>query len=402
MDRKSFLLLSSAMLVIWACGEGEILGVENEDELAVNKIVEMEDSLFLKSYIEEACKGSKNKKECATSLYKSSSSKAKSSSSVGKSSSSSSGKSSSSKDGDGKSSSSSGKSSSSGNSSSSSGKSSSSTASSSSQDVPQISGKCVLIKPATVHVGDEIIWNYLPDDNSIESAKYEWQVSNAVEKSIVSGKLEGEGLPEITVVFSTAGKKYGPVLSFGGQDFDCEDLIVYDVGDDPNSSSSGKTESSSSSAPESSSSSKARSSSSSVVEGHCAVNKSQVYVGEEVELYVAGPDGEELSGKYNWFEMDDDAEVVAGERTGKNGSTRITVTYSEAGVKNSQVQYGNQLIICDNDSEGDPLLTVMAKEVSSSSVEVEESSSSEEEEPESSSSKSSSSKGNDPPPVIDL
>jgi hypothetical protein len=61
------------------------------------------------------------------------------------------------------------------------------------------------------------------------------------------------------------------------------------------------------------------------------------------------------------------------------------------------VQFAKQgTIVCDQNSEGDPLLTVLAKAVSSSSEEESEESSSSTSEP-----KSSSSKNNDPDPCPD-
>ena len=380
MDRKklSLLLLSSAMLGMWGCGEGDVFEATDDDELLVSKIEKMDDAEFLQTFIDDYCKG---KKSCEEQFVKSSSSSEESSSSSEKSSSSKS-KSSSSV----KSSSSSAKSSSSVKSSSSSAKSSSSV-SSSSKDAPKISGKCELIKPSEVHVGDAVIWRYLPDDNSVESAAFKWEVSNQIKEGLEDGELEGTGLPELTVTFSTIGKKIGPYLHFGDEGFDCDYVIVVEEGTEP-------VESSSSSAPKSSSSSKAKSSSSSAVEGHCAVTKSEVYVGDEVDWYVAGPDGEVLEGFYNWIDIGTGGEIVAGKQSDRNGSTRITVVYSQTGAKVTHVQFGNQMIDCDY-NEGEDFLVVKAKEVSSSSSsEPEESSSSEEEIIV----KSSSSKGEDPCP----
>lgn len=48
MDRKKFLplLLSSAMVLFWACGEGEIAKATDNDELAMKKIEEIDELEF--------------------------------------------------------------------------------------------------------------------------------------------------------------------------------------------------------------------------------------------------------------------------------------------------------------------------------------------------------------------
>lgn len=344
MDRKRFLplLVSSAMLCLWACGEGEISRAEDADEMAKKIVTEKSDYEFASYYVEYC----KKQKDCKVEFVKSCSS-AKSSSS-------------------GKGSSSSAKSSSSGKGSSSSAKSSSSgKPGSSSSFVPTVSGKCDLVKPSVVHVGDTVIWRYLPNEKSIESDKYEWSVSNEVEKSIVAGELSGIGTPKITVVFKTIGKKYGPELTFGGKEFDCADtVIVVEKSVDPVSSSS----QSSSSAPPSSSS-KPKSSSSSTPEGHCAVSKHKVEVGESVDWYVAGPNEEVLEGKYNWRDLGDGGELVDPQTQSLEGrgSTKITVKYSQSGPKEAQVQFGIQVLMCDLDSDGNQLLEVVNKPETSSS-----------------------------------
>ena len=395
MDRKKLipLFLSSAMLLLWACAEGDVVNATDDDELMKSKIAEASDEKFLESFITYC----KKQKGCDAEIVKTSSS-AKSSSS-GKSSSSSAKSSSS-----GKSSSSFAKSSSSGKSSSSSAKSSSSgKSSSSSKGTPKISGKCDLIKPSVVHVGDDVIWRYLPDENSIESASFEWDVNNEVEKGIVEGELSGTGHPEIRVVFTKKGLKYGPTLTFGGQEFDCDNLTVVEAGANPESSSS-SAQSSSSSKKESSSSSEPKSSSSATPEGHCAVSKSEVYVGEAVEWYIAGPDGEVLEAKYNWIDLGADGEVDSGDRKSDFGAAKVSVIYTSTGSKETLVQFAQQgLISCDKDENGDPLLNVISKaESSSSAEEPEESSSSEEPDPESSSSKQKTSSSSFDPGVIEF
>lgn len=392
MDRKrlSLLILSSAMFAIWACGEGSVSEATDADEMVLNLLTEKSgpellslDSGFLSS---EYCK--KHADDCKL-IESSSSSKKESSSSSAKSSSS--GKSSSSSS---KGSSSSAKSSSSVSSSSSvKGSSSSSKGASSSSAAPTISGHCEVVKNDVVLIGDKVIWKYVPDEGSIQSAAYEWDVSSEVEKGIVEGELSGTGTPKLTVVFTKAGKKYGPMLTFGGETFDCEEEVRVVEKSDVSSSSSAVEESSSSS--EASSSSKAKSSSSSAVKGHCAVSKSVVYVGEEVDWYIAGPDGEMLSGTYNWIDLGEGAEIVSGENSGK-GETKVTVVYSTMGNKVPFVQYGTQSLTCDQDDDGNQLLEVKAQEKSSSSEAPEESSSSEEVVV-----KSSSSKGENPNPCPD-
>ena len=369
MDRKKLipLFLSSAMLLLWACAEGDVVNATDDDELMKSKIAEASDEKFLESFITYC----KKQKGCDAEIVKTSSS-AKSSSS-------------------GKSSSSSAKSSSSGKS------------SSSSKGTPKISGKCDLIKPSVVHVGDDVIWRYLPDENSIESASFEWDVNNEVEKGIVEGELSGTGHPEIRVVFTKKGIKYGPTLTFGGQEFDCDNLTVVEAGANPESSSS-SAQSSSSSKKESSSSSEPKSSSSATPEGHCAVSKSEVYVGEAVEWYIAGPDGEVLEAKYNWIDLGADGEVDSGDRKSDFGAAKVSVIYTSTGSKETLVQFAQQgLISCDKDENGDPLLNVISKaESSSSAEEPEESSSSEEPDPESSSSKQKTSSSSFDPGVIEF
>jgi hypothetical protein len=236
-------------------------------------------------------------------------------------------------------------------------------------DPQHVSGKCELLMPDVVHVGDEVIWRYLPDEGSKDSAPFEWDLNNEVEKSIVDGELTGTGVPEITVVFKNAGKKFGPGIYFDGEYFDCDNLVVYAEGSGPATSSSSTVKPSSSSVAKSSSS-QAKSSSSSVPEGHCAVSKREVFVGDEVEWYVAGPDGSVLSAKYNWMDLGADGVLVSGEKSG-TGEAKIVVKYTTDGAKEPMVQFAKQgLITCQNDEEGDQLLVVKPKAVSSSSEEV--------------------------------
>lgn len=395
MERKKLLTLfiSSAMLGLWACAEGDIVEANDKDEMVQKLVSEKDDYEFVEPFMKYCQK----KKGCEAEYVKSSSSVEESSSSEEGVTSGSS-KSSSSVKG----SSASGKSSSSGNSSSSKGNGSSASSSNSGNNSSQstvsiVSGKCVLEKPEEVHVGDEVVWRYAPDKGSIESADFVWEMSNEVEKSLVEGTASGTGTPAIKVVFKTAGRKYGPFLHFGNEDFDCDNLVV--AAADENHGSSAYVESSSSAE---SSSSKAKSSSSKVVvKGHCAVSKEVVATGEKVDWYVAGPDGEMLEGNYTWVLIDNDAKLDEGSSlTGKDKPAKITVTYSTSGVKGPMVRYEKQTIMCDTNEEGDPMLHVELKAESSSSKKTEASSSST---VKSSSSKaqSSSSGGSEPPPVID-
>lgn len=370
MDRKVLLplFISSAMFFMWACGEGDIVYVTDADEMVKKKIEEADSIEMAKSFIKQYCKGKKN---CDVELvvHSSSSDEEESSSSVSKDKSSSSKSKSSSS---GKNSSGSTKSSSSTKYSSSgddSGSSDSKESSSSKKTDPQhVSGKCELLMPDVVHVGDEVIWRYLPDDGSKDSADFNWDLNNEIEKNIVSGKITGSGLPEITVKFQKAGKKFGPGIYFDGEYFDCDNLTVYEEGGGPATSSSAVDKPSSSSVAKSSSS-QAKSSSSALPEGHCAVSKREIFVGEEVDWYVAGPDGSTLSAKHNWMDIGIGGELVSGEQRG-NGSTKITVKYSSIGNKEPMVQFTTEVLACGTDSEGDPMLVVKAKEVSSSSEEV--------------------------------
>ena len=385
MERKKVLplLLSSAMAFLWACAEGDIVDVTNADEIARKKIEETNDSVFVEPFL-KYCEG---QKDCKSERIKSSSSKnGEDKSSSSKNGTSSDSKSSSSSKVE---SSSSGVSSSSGGSSSSKTSSSSKKLSSSSKEPQGIGGKCDLIKPNVVRVGDTIVWRYQPNEGTLESANFVWNdVSDEVRKGLVDGALSGVGLPEIAVKFTEKGFKSGPVLNFGNHEFDCDNLTVFNVGEDPGSSSS--VEASSSSKVRSSSS--AKSSSSSIPEGHCAVSKSKVYVGEEVDWYIADENGNVLEGFHKWTYLGDGNTYVRGEQNG-NGSTRITVTYSTVGTKETMVQFAKQgTIACDTDMEGEALLEVLAKAVSSSSEEPQESSSS--------NAVSSSSKSPDKPPVV--
>ncbi len=359
------LIFSSAIMLMWACGEGDIAYADDQDEMIKTKMAEASDYEVAERFLEYC----DNKKGCEAVWIGSSSSEDASSSSRRERSSSSSAVSSSSKP----KSSSAVSSSSRVRSSSSKKRSSSSVASSSSESGPQVSGWCVLDAPDPVYVGDTVTWRYLPEENSIDSAKYEWKdVSKGKEvtSGLVKGELTGSGAAQITVTFTSKGLKYGPELTFGDVELDCRNVDVYVQGESISSSS---VVSSSSAARRSSSS---RSSSSAVPEGHCAVSKSRVFVGDTVEWYVAGPDEEVLSAYHNWSDLGKDGKLLSGELKG-NGSSKILVTYSSPGQKSPMVQFGKQMIDCNINDDGDPFLNVDAKAVSSASEPPKESSSSE-------------------------
>lgn len=372
MDRKKKLIplvLSSAMVILWACGEGEIIYADNDDEMMKakcdpNSKTAISDEEFFQSYIDYCNSKTGKKNGCKLEYIEVSSSAQADVSSASKSNSSSSAVTSSNANAN-----SSGSTETSSSVKNSTGSSSSKSSSSSvmtpgsSADGPVFSGKCDLIAPQVIHVGDEVIWRYLPDDNTTDVADYEWDLNSEVESSVIGGSITGSGFPELTVVFKKPGRKYGPTLNFGPlENIDCENVYVYEAGEGPKISSSSVDESSSSKVK--SSASEVPSSASKAVEGHCAVNKSKVFVGEPVELYVAGPDGELLEGKHNWIDLDG-GELVSGVLNGP-GSTKIVVTYSTDGAKEPMVQFG-KLLPCDIDNDGNSLLTVMEKKESSSS-----------------------------------
>ena len=382
MDRKKLLsvLLTSAMTAFWACGEGDIVKVTDEDEMVASKSDPksknvISDEEFLQYYIDYCNSKEGRKKGCKAELASSSSEK----------------------------SSSSGKSSSSAKSSSSKGSSSSSKGGSSSSSSPKVSGKCQLLKADVVHVGEEVIWRYLPDDNTLEEARFEWNLGDETNIEIGDGDISGTGLPEISVSYKAPGDVTGPSLTFADVEFKCKDSFkVYEKGVDPTSSSSV----SSSSKAESSSS--AKSSSSSTPKGYCAVSKHEIEIGESVDWYIVDADSVELEGPYNWFDLGTpDENIVEGVKKG-NGSTRVTVTYTESGTV---VPMGvwcskNQSIDCSrNELDEDdfkPLLVVKDKaESSSSSEEVSDESSSSKEQ-KSSSSKAKSSSSSFDPGIIDI
>ena len=359
------LIFSSAMMLMWACGEGDIAYADDQDEMVKSKMEERSAYEVAEVFLEYC----KDKKDCEAVWIGSCSSEDISSSSKKVRSSSSSAISSSSKP----------KSSSAMSSSvqirscSSKVRSSSSVPSSSSEAGPQVSGWCVLDAPDPVYVGDTVTWRYLPEENSIDSAKYEWKdVSKGkeVESGLVKGELSGSGAAQITVTFTSKGTKLGPELTFGDVEMDCRNVVVYVHGETISSSS---VVSSSSAARRSSSS---RSSSSAVPEGHCAVSKSKVVVGDTVEWFVADSVGNVLSAYHNWSDLGKDGKLVSGELKG-NGSSKILVTYSSPGQKSPMVQFGKQMIDCNINDDGDPFLNVDAKAVSSASEPPKESSSSE-------------------------
>lgn len=353
------LIFSSAMMFMWACGEGDVFYADDQDEMVKNKMGEASTYQVAEAFM-NYCDSKEGKKNGCNAVYLvSSSSEIGSSSSRRERSSSSSAISSSSKP-----KSSSAVSSSSRVRSSSSKKRSSSSAVSSSSVGPQVSGWCVLDAPDVVYVGDTVTWRYLPEENSIDSAKFEWKDVNKgkdVENGLVEGVLSGSGAAKITVTFTSKGTKLGPELTYGDVEVDCRNVIVHVDGEAISSSS---VMSSSSAARRSSSS---RSSSSAVPEGHCAVSKSKVFVGDTVEWFVADSAGTALSAYHNWSDLGKDGKLISGQKQG-NDATNIIVTYSSPGQKSPMVQFGKQgMLDCNLDENGDPYLVVDAKAASSAS-----------------------------------
>ena len=400
MDRKKILplLFTSAAIILWACGEGSINYVEDQDEIALKELKDKLDTSkkdydenvnsFLQTFVDYCNSKEGHKAGCELEKIKKSSSskkeenKSSSSSKTSNSSSSTSANSSSSKGGTTSSSSVKGSSSSS----SATSASSSSVSSSSSKPLP-VSGKCILDRPEKVYIGDVVTWSYLPDEGSLEKGNFVWEVSEEVEKGLVEGKLSGNGTPSIKVKYSSVGQKFGPELTFAGKEVRCDDdFRVYQVVVEESSSS--EEESSSSSEPESSSSSKA------AVKGYCAVSKRVITVGETVEWFIVDADRQELEGRHQWIGYGDGtAQYVSGEEKG-TGSTRVVVQYLQPGDKAPQVTWDGKTVTCERDElsedDFDPLLRVEALPESSSSEEPPEedsSSSSEESEEKSSSSK---------------
>ena len=378
MNKKILLPLffSSAVMLMWACGEGDISYADDQDIMVKTKMEEASDYEIAERFMTYCNSKEGKKNNCNGEYLVSSSLDDASSSSRRERSSSSSAISSSSKP----------KSSSSVSSSSrvrsSSSKKSSSSSAVSSSTAPQVSGWCVLDAPDVVYVGDTVTWRYLPEENSIDSAKFEWKDVNKgkdVENGLVKGSLTGSGLPEITVKLTSKGTKLGPELNFGGVEVDCRNVVVHVEGETISSSS----EMSSSSAARRSSSS--RSSSSAVPEGYCAVSNSKIFVGDTVKWYVVDSVGTMLSAYHNWSDLGKDGKLVSGQQKG-NDSTIIAVTYSSPGQKSPMVQFGKQMIDCGINNNGDPYLIVEAKAASSASEPPKESSSSVEP-PKSSSSK---------------
>jgi hypothetical protein len=384
MDRKKLIsvLLTSAMAIFWACGEGDIVKVTDEDEMIKSKSDpkdtknSVSDIEFLQPYLDYCNSKEGRKKGCEAELIKVSSSSVEEESASSKSSSSV------------KKSSSSGKSSSS---------SSSKGNSSSSKSLP-VSGKCDLRKADVVHVGDDVIWRFVADDDALQEADFEWNLGSAKSKiEIADGELSGTGSPELIVSYKSEGNYSGPVLTFAGKKFKCEQTFkVYKEGVDPTSSSSGKSSSSAKS-----SSSSHESSSSSTPKPYCAVSKHEVKVNENVEWSIVDAKGKDLKGEYLWFDLGRSAEYVKGDSSG-TGVAKITVKYTQSGSdKYPEIVYweGQEVDCRRNELEGtnDPLLVVVADEESSSSSETpfEDSSSSEEVKPKS----SSSSKNTNPPCV---
>ena len=400
MDRKKILplLFTSAAIILWACGEGSINYVEDQDEIALKELKDKLDTSkkdydenvnsFLQTFVDYCNSKEGHKAGCELEKIKKSSSskkeenKSSSSSKTSNSSSSTSANSSSSKGGTTSSSSVKGLSSSS----SATSASSSSVSSSSSKPLP-VSGKCILDRPEKVYIGDVVTWSYLPDEGSLKKGNFVWEVSDEVEEGLVEGKLSGNGTPSIKVKYSSVGQKFGPELTFAGKEVRCDDdFRVYQVVVEESSSS--EEESSSSSEPESSSSSKA------VVKGYCAVSKRVITVGETVEWFIVDAERQELEGRHQWIGYGDGtAQYVSGEEKG-TGSTRVVVQYLQPGDKAPQVTWDGKTVTCERDElsedDFDPLLRVEALPESSSSEEPPEedsSSSSEESEEKSSSSK---------------
>ena len=380
MNKKILLPLffSSAVMLMWACGEGDISYADDQDIMVKTKMEEASDYEIAERFM-TYCNSKEGKaNKCSGEYLVRSSSVDASSSSRRERSSSSSAISSSSKP-----KSSSSVSSSSRVRSSSSRRSSSSAAVSSSSTGPQVSGWCVLDAPDVVYIGDTVTWRYLPEENSIDSAEFVWNDVNKgkdVENGLVEGKLSGSGSAKITVTFTSKGTKLGPELNFGGVELDCRNVIVHVEGESISSSS---VVSSSSAARRSSSS--GRSSSSAIPEGYCAVSKSKIFVGDTVNWFVADSVGGMLSAYHNWSDLGKDGKLVSGQQKG-NDATVIAVTYSSPGQKSPMVQFGKQMIDCGINNNGDPYLIVEAKAASSASEPPKESSSSVEP-PKSSSSK---------------
>ena len=295
MDRKKLipLFLSSAMLLLWACAEGDIMKADDSDEMIASKSDQnsknaISDEEFLQPYLDYCNSKEGKKKGCEAEIIKSSSSKkdetalkkiqekidstkkdydknvdeflepfikycnskeghkagcdaddimkisSSSKKSENKSSSSSKTSNSSSSTSANSSSSKGGTTSSSsvkGSSSSSTAKSASSSSVSSSSSKPlPVSGKCILDRPEKVYIGDIVTWSYLPDEGSQQTGNFIWEVSNEVEKGLVEGKLSGNGTPSIKVKYSTVGQKFGPDLTFAGKEIRCDDdFRVYQV-----------------------------------------------------------------------------------------------------------------------------------------------------------------------------
>lgn len=396
MDRKKILplLFTSAAIILWACGEGSINYVEDQDEIALKELKDKLDTSkkdydenvnsFLQTFVDYCNSKEGHKAGCELEKIKKSSSskkeenKSSSSSKTSNSSSSTSANSSSSKGGTTSSSSVKGSSSSS----SATSASSSSVSSSSSKPLP-VSGKCILDRPEKVYIGDVVTWSYLPDEGSLEKGNFVWEVSEEVEKGLVEGKLSGNGTPSIKVKYSSVGQKFGPELTFAGKEVRCDDdFRVYQVVVEESSSS--EEESSSSSEPESSSSSKA------AVKGYCAVSKRVITVGETVEWFIVDAERQELEGRHQWIGYGDGtAQYVSGEEKG-TGSTRVVVQYLQPGDKAPQVTWDGKTVTCERDElsedDFDPLLRVEALPESSSSEEPPEESSSSSGETDSSSS----------------
>jgi hypothetical protein len=100
-----------------------------------------------------------------------------------------------------------------------------------------------------------------------------------------------------------------------------------------------------------------------------------VFVGDEVDWYIVDAEGNVLEGTYNWVDIGDGAELVAGEQDG-TGSTKITVTYSTPGEKEPMVTWNGKSVSCDrnelDEDDFDPLLEVEAMPETSASADPED------------------------------
>lgn len=64
-----------------------------------------------------------------------------------------------------------------------------------------------------------------------------------------------------------------------------------------------------------------------------------------------------LSANHNWSDIGAGSTLVSGQKQGY-GSTKIVVMYSSPGQISPMVLFGNQVIDCNINDNGDPLLIV--------------------------------------------